>query len=198
MTLQAVLWDFGDTLADERWMLAPLDGAPGWPQAYRTVLDGGDLADRWNIGSIAASDVAAEFGQAIGVPAQRILQHMHACCRKVSLYGEVMALAERLAVPQAIVTINPDIFSETVVPTYDLSARFAAIVTSWEEQTLSKADLCDIAMTRLPGAVDRKACLLIDNRPDNVAEWRARGGAAWLFEGCRHLVEHLSDRLAEC
>ena len=28
MNYDAVLWDFGDTLCDERWMLAPLDGQP--------------------------------------------------------------------------------------------------------------------------------------------------------------------------
>jgi len=195
MTLQAVLWDFGDTLADERWMLAPLAGSPRWPEVYRQVLDGGDLADRWNVGSASAADVAEEFGRTLGVPAQHILAHMRTCCRNVSLYPDVMALTARLRFPQAIVTINPDIFSETVVPAYDLSTRFAAVVTSWEERTLSKADLCDIAMSRLPGALDRDACLLIDNRMENVAEWRARGGAAWHFLDCRGLAAHLSATL---
>ena len=193
MRLQAVLWDFGETLADERWMLAPLDGSPGWPDVYRQVLDGGDLADRWNVGTATAADVAEAFGGTLGIPAGRILEHMHACCRNVSLYPKVMALAARLQAPQAIVTINPDIFSEVVVPTFELRARFSAIVTSWEERTLSKADLCDIAMSRLPGAVDREACLLIDNRMDNVAEWRARGGAAWHFEACAGLAAYLFD-----
>jgi phosphoglycolate phosphatase-like HAD superfamily hydrolase len=195
MNLQAVLWDFGDTLADERWMLAPLDGSPGWPDTYRQVLDGGELADRWNTGSATTAEVAEAFANTLGVPTQRILAHMRACCRHVALYADVIALAARLEAPQAIVTINPDIFSEVVVPACDLTARFAAIVTSWEERTLSKADLCDIAMSRLPGAVDREACLLIDNRIDNVAEWRARGGAAWHFQDCRGLADHLSALL---
>jgi len=193
MNLQALLWDFGDTLADERWMLAPLAGAPGWPATYGQVLQGGELADRWNVGAVTAADVAAVFGEALSVPAERILGHMRACCREVSLYADVMALAAGLAAPQAIVTINPDIFSEVVVPTYGLRDRFQAIVTSWEERTLSKADLCDVAMARLPGAVDREACLLIDNRMENVAEWRARGGAAWHFRGVDGLARHLSD-----
>jgi len=197
MNIQAVLWDFGDTLADERWMLAPLDGARGWPEAYRQVLDGNALADRWNIGSATAADVAEEFGRALGVPAGRVLEHMRACCRNVALYPDVMALAARLEAPQAIVTINPDIFSEVVVPAYDLTARFATIVTSWEERTLSKADLCDIAMSRLPGAVDREACFLIDNRIENVIEWRARGGAAWHFQDCGGLADHLSALLTQ-
>jgi len=192
MTFQAVLWDFGDTLADERWMLAPLAGAPRWPEVYRQVLDGGGLADRWNVGSMSAADVAAEFSRALGIETGCILDHMRACCRNVSFYPDVMALAARLDGPQAIVTINPDVFSEVVVPAYDLSARFDAIVTSWEARTLSKADLCDVAMSRLAGGLDRQACLLIDNRMENVAQWRTRGGAAWLFQDCGGLADYLA------
>lgn len=197
MNLQAVLWDFGDTLADERWMLASLHGSPGWPSAYRQVMERGDLADRWNAGKATTADVAEQFSATLGVAKDRILGHMRACCRNVSLFPDVMALTARVWAPQAIVTINPDIFSDVVVPTYKLRDRFSIIVTSWEERTLSKADLCEAAISRIPGAVDRAACLLIDNRPDNVAEWRARGGRAWLFEGCIGLAEHLSDLTEE-
>jgi hypothetical protein len=178
-------------------MLAPLEEAPGWPEAYQRILDGDDLADRWNLGVTTSTEVAEELGRELAVPGDAILAHMLACCRNVSLYDDVMALAAKLQAPQAIVTINPDIFSEVVVPEYDLGMRFATIVTSWEERTLSKADLCDVAMSRLPGAIDRAACLLIDNRMDNIAEWRARGGAAWLFQGCGALTAHLSQLVQE-
>ncbi|MDB5480266.1 MAG: hypothetical protein JWO83_1319 [Caulobacteraceae bacterium] len=190
--LQAVLWDFGNTLADERWMLAPLAGAPDWPSTYRRVLDGGGLADRWNRGAATSLDVAGEFAAILGVSRPVIMRHMEACCRNIAFYPAVMDLVARLDLPQAIVTINCDIFSRIVVPAYDLQARFGAIVTSWEANTLSKADLCDIAMSRLPGVKDRRACLLIDNRLDNVLEWRARGGAARRFRD----PEGLSDRLS--
>jgi len=35
MAINLILWDFGDTLADERWMLAPMIGAPDWPTLGR-------------------------------------------------------------------------------------------------------------------------------------------------------------------
>jgi len=59
-------------------------------------------------------------------------------------------------------------------------------VTFWEEGTLSKADLRDIAASRLAGATDRASCLLVDNRINNVMEWR--GAVAWLgaFRAVRH------------
>ncbi len=45
--LKCILGDFGDTLADERWMLQPLDGVPEWAEAW-TQVAGGELADAWN------------------------------------------------------------------------------------------------------------------------------------------------------
>jgi len=196
VTLQAILWDFGDTLADETWMLAPLAGAPGWPAAYRRILGGGELADRWNLGRATAWEVASDLAAGLGVPAANVLAHMRACCRNLTFYADVMALAAEVDLPQAIVTINCDVFSEIVVPTYRLRERFQAIVTSWEEGTLSKADLCDIATSRLAGATDRASCLLVDNKLENVVDWRARGGAAWHFRDGASLTEHLSRLIA--
>jgi len=190
--LQAILWDFGDTLVDERWMLAPLPGVPDWLATYGGILGGCDLADRWNRGAATASDVAEQLARALGVSSHLIMGHMEACCRNIAYDPGVMDLIARLDLPQAIVTINPDIFTRVVVPTYGLQNRFEAIVTSWEEKTVSKADLCDIAMSRLTGAVDRGACLLVDNRMDNVLEWRGRGGVAWRFRHHRSLAARLS------
>jgi FMN phosphatase YigB (HAD superfamily) len=191
MTIQVILWDFGDTLADETWMLASLPGAPDWPAAYGRVLGGGDLADRWNLGLATAATVAGELAAGIGVSRERVLVHMRQCCGDVAFYPDVMKLVAELNLPQAIVTINSDIFSEVVVPTYRLDDQFETIVTSWEEATLSKADLCDIAMSRLAVTVDRRSSLLIDNKLENVLEWRARGGVAWHFQGFQPLAAHL-------
>jgi hypothetical protein len=87
------------------------------------------------------------------------------------------------ALPQAIVTINPDMFSDCVIPNYQLDKMFETIVTSWEEGTLDKSDLCDIALARLDGVAERSAALLVDNRIENVERWRARGGVAYHFTG---------------
>jgi hypothetical protein len=192
MAIQAVLWDFGDTLADETWMPAPLPGVADWPAAYGRILGGGDLADRWNLGLATVAHVADELAAGLGVAGARVLMHMRRCCGEVVFHPEVMKPVAELGLPQAIVTINSDIFSEIVVPTYALADRFDTIVASWEEATLSKADLCDIAMSRQPGAVDRASCLLIDNKLENVLEWRGRGGKAWRFQGSAPLAAHLS------
>jgi len=94
---------------------------------------------------------------------------------------------------QAIVTINPDIFSQEVVPNYKLNEVFEIIVTSWEEENLDKSDLCDIAIQKLGSVSDRSRALLIDNRIENVEGWQARGGKAYHFTGDAAFAANLPD-----
>jgi len=78
-----------------------------------------------------------------------------------------------------------------------LAARFDAIVTSWQEGTANKADLCQIALSRLPGAFKPQECLLIDNKRENVAAWERRGGRAVHFESGPALVDRWANLLPE-
>jgi len=88
----------------------------------------------------------------------------------------------RRHLPQAIVTLNPDLLSDIIVPHYALDTVFDTIVTSWEERSLDKAQLCRIALERL-GGHDPAHALLIDNIEANVDAWRSVGGQAYLFRG---------------
>lgn len=193
--VKAILWDFGDTLADERWMWAPLAGQPDWSGLYRKHCGAGDLGSRWNRGLVTARDVAADLAAMMGVGWEATLEHMRACCREVQVYPRVFAFVDACTAPQAIVTVNCDLFSEVVAPELGLAARFDTIVTSWEEGAEDKAALCDIAMARL-GLTDRIECLLVDNRAENVAAWRALGGSAYHFIGEQAFVDQLAPALA--
>ena len=55
------------------------------------------------------------------------------------------------------------------------------VVASCEERVRDKTALCEIALARLgaPGALS--TALLVDNRDDNVAAFRGRGGQGYLF-----------------
>ena len=191
MAIRAILWDFGNTLADERFMHAPLDGAPDWSPVFRGIHRTG-LVEKWNLGQITSNDVAVSLAAELEIEPSRIVAHMRECCRNIHFYPVVMDLVANCAAPQAIVTINPDIFTEVIVPTYDLSAKFPAIVTSWQEGTLSKADLCEVAMGRLDRSLRLPECVLIDNKLENVLEWRARGGAAYHFDGAASLADRFT------
>jgi hypothetical protein len=64
-----VLWDFGDTLVDQRWMWPSPDMVPGWTARYAALADT-DLDDRWNLGEITTDELCVVFS-AESTPAQR-------------------------------------------------------------------------------------------------------------------------------
>jgi hypothetical protein len=93
-----------------------------------------------------------------------------------------MALVEERSTLQAIVTVNPEIFTRVVVPEYQLDRRVDLIVTSWEQGTDDKVALCECAITQRI-AVPLTEGLLVDNRADAIHAWRAKGGVAYHFRG---------------
>ena len=57
VTPSVVLWDFGDTLVDERWMCRCPDNCLTWETAWISVMN--QLADQWNVGNVSFNEVAA-------------------------------------------------------------------------------------------------------------------------------------------
>jgi len=128
-------------------------------------------------------DVRAELAGVLGISPEGVRTHMEQCSRRIHFYPAVRKLTERRHVPQAIVTINPDIFSQMVDPAYSLESRFDVIVTLWEHRTRDKGALCEVARRRLGGDLSPQECLLIDNTLECVRRWEARVGAAYHFRG---------------
>lgn len=181
MSIRALLWDFGDTLCDETFMQAPLEGYPDWPQMWRQVLAGSALANDWDLGRLDMVAVSEVLGGEISAPPSLVLSHILACCRTITFFDIVMNFARATALPQAIVTVNPDVFSFIIAPHYHLAATFPVLVTSWEEKTLSKVDMGDKALALLGDKVPRNEALLIDNKAHNTDDWSVAGGQSYLF-----------------
>jgi beta-phosphoglucomutase-like phosphatase (HAD superfamily) len=176
-----LLWDFGDTLVDERFLWTAPTGVPRWTECYRE-LAGGEFGHRWNCGTATSDDLATEMAARLGMLHKAVLAHVRRSSARIRFFDHAWTAARSRALPQAIVTVNPDLFRELVVPNYRLAEVFDAIVVSAEEGTESKVELCEIAMTRL-GCVEVSEALLLDNIEANVEAWRSRGGAAYWFRG---------------
>ena len=181
--IKTVLWDFGNTLVDETWMQMPMPGCNEWPSAYRNLVYQGSLGNEWSLGKIDAEDVAQALAEHLDLPVKKVLSHMKLASRNIKFFESVLYYAKSSPLPQSIVTVNPDLFSSITVAHYDLTNDFPVIVTSWEERTLSKAKICDVALHRQGLEIERSEALLIDNKQDNIDEWRDAGGVGYLFLG---------------
>ena len=181
--IKALLWDFGDTLVDETWMQMQMPGCDAWPKVYRDLVYDRSLGDEWSLGNVDTATVAQALADRLGTTTQdAVRSHMERASRSITIFEEVLAYAKSSPLPQAIVTVNPDMFSAVTVGRYELAEVFPVIVTSWEENTLSKAALCDIALARLGLGIQRSEALLLDNKQDNIKEWTDAGGMGYLFE----------------
>jgi hypothetical protein len=135
MTLKCVLWDFGDTLVDEKFMRQSPPTVPQWGTVWAEVVSGS--------------------------------------------------------------TLNPDLFSDLIVPQYRLDAVFRVIVASWKERTLDKGAMCRTALKRLGGGIEPVESLLIDNKAHNVEAWATHGGTGYLYRGEDAFRDALAGELRE-
>ena len=195
MSLRFVLWDFGDTLVDQDWMLRAPEGFPDWPQAWVEAARGED-EDAWYLNEVSCEDIARRVSGLLGMPPAATMDHIRHCCLNVRFFDAVLKAAQDCSLAQAIVTVNPDVFTQYVVPRYRLDALFPVIVTSWQEGTVDKAALCATAVQRLGGSEHAEA-LLIDNSEDAVRDWQRAGGRGYVFRSETRFVADLESSLSE-
>jgi hypothetical protein len=177
---EVLLWDFGDTLVDERWMRRLPAECPTWEAAWLEVM--ADRADDWNVGRICATEIFDALAERTGMSADAVKSHARSCCERLVFNETAWRVASERRLPQALVTVNPDLVADFVVPAHNLDDVFDVIVMSFAELTDDKRALCDIALERLGFAGLRSGGLLIDNRLDLVEAWSNVGGAGYWFE----------------
>ena len=173
---QCLLWDFGDTLCDERFIWST---NARWMAAYEAFETNGGMD--WCAGRLDIEAYAERLAPVVGLRPKEIVAHMRARCATITWHETAWAWFRARRLPQAIVTVNPRLFSDTIVPAHGLDRYADVIVTSWEEGTNDKATLCRVALERLDGAFAPEAALLIDNKRDAVEAWQARGGLGYIF-----------------
>lgn len=193
MATRCVLWDFGDTLVDQDWMLKAPDAFPNWRQAWIDVARG-DLEDTWMLGEVACEDISRQVATRLGMSESDVMSHIRHCCRSIRFFDAVLRAAKSCPLPQAIVTVNPDVFTNYVVPHYRLDELFPVIMASWQEGTVDKTALCMRVLESFQDSLEREETLLIDNSPANIHAWEESGGQGYLFVGEKQLVADLESR----
>ena len=128
MAATVLLWDFGDTLVDERWMRTPPVGCPTWEAAWLEVM--AHSADRWNLGAVTSTQIFDALSVRTGMAREQVEAHARRCCEQLVFNETAWRVAKERWLPQALVTVNPDLFTDHVVPVHGLTAVFDVIVVS--------------------------------------------------------------------
>jgi beta-phosphoglucomutase-like phosphatase (HAD superfamily) len=194
-TLRCVLWDFGNTLVDESFLAAPPWSVSGWAEACEAAWE--EHGRAWNLGRMDSARYAAHLAERLGVSPDTVLDEFRVRCGTLRAFELPVALVTSCRLPQALVTVNPDAFSELILPRHELLRHFEPVITSWQEGTLDKGELCAAALARLPGGIAPAEALLLDNLPENVAAWRKRGGRGHVYTGDSDLQAALGSELRD-
>jgi hypothetical protein len=193
MHVRCLLWDFGDTLCDERslWRVSP-----DWMEVYRSFEDG--LGAAWCLGDLDTGGFVAELAKRMPLGEGEILAHL----KRTDLFDFfpfTYAFFRDRHLPQAIVTVNPVAFSEILVPAFALDEVTDAIVVSAAEGTIDKGELCLRALEQMNLGCGPSEALLIDNKQSNLDAWAGHRGIGYLYttdSAFRRDVAGGIDRLA--
>jgi phosphoglycolate phosphatase-like HAD superfamily hydrolase len=193
VSVAVLLWDFGDTLVDERWMLRVPENCPNWVSAWTHVMR--SHADDWNTGRLGEAEVFAAVFERTDMTVEEVEAHVDVCCRAIAYHPVAWRVAAERRLPQALVTVNPDSFISRIVGSHGLEAMFDVIVVSSAEGTTDKVRLCEVALRRLGFDGDRRDALLIDNRKDLIDAWCSSGGAGYWYQGDEAFEADLAELL---
>lgn len=192
--IECLLWDFGDTLVDQKGFLVPPDGVPEWPEVFINNVWNGTWGEDWFEGKIDFPRVCELLSNSLPLRPEDVSAHILTCCNNLKFFENAYSAVKARHYRQALVTINPDLFSSVIVSEYGLDNFFEVIITSWEVQTLDKSILCDFALDQI-GISSRDGALLIDNDKGNIDNWISLGGQGYHFRGDKKFAEEVANDL---
>ena len=86
MAVRCVLWDFGETLVDQDWMLNAPDEYPKWSDAWVAVARG-ELEEAWNLGHVDCDMVASRVAKRLGMSLADAVAHIQLCCSRIRFFS---------------------------------------------------------------------------------------------------------------
>ncbi len=176
MTIRCLLWDFGDTLCDERSLWR---AGPEWMEVYRSFEEEDSLGMAWERGNLDTRAFAARLAERMSSSALEIEAHLSRT-DVFEFFPFTYAFFRARHRPQAVVTVNPTAFRE-LARAFAFEEVTETVVISAEERILDKGALCEIALGRMSLDCAPAEALLIDNKRANVQAWEARGGVGYVY-----------------
>jgi len=109
MRVQCLLWDFGDTLCDERSLWRH---GPEWMDVYRSFEEVDGIGAAWSLGDLDTHQVAARLAQRMALSEAEIRAHLSRT-DVFEFFPFTYAFFRARHLPQAVVTVNPVQFRAT-------------------------------------------------------------------------------------
>ncbi len=183
--IKCVIFDYANTLSSDLYFQTKPAKCPEW----RELFDKYVFADKywlteWCNGRMKAEDIAIRIKEYVDLSLDEIIDEMKKGCQNLTFNEAVLNFAKSQSGEgrkTALVTANIDMFSNTVVPSHNLTEIFDTIVNSADCGTDDKLRLWPVAFQRLGNGIDYDCSLLIDDSDKWIQKFMNMGGSAYNY-----------------
>ena len=200
--IKCVVFDFAGTLCSDLYFKVSPCGCEDWRELFNTyVFDKNAIETKVMNGQLDSGAIAGIISEHVGLDSQSVMKLMDEGCKDLEFNPDVLDFAieqKNKGIATALVSINMDVFTKTVVPAHGLENIFDVIVNSFDYKETRKGVLWDIAFGKLGDGVTFSNSLLIDDGADNVKLFKELGGWAYQYRGDETFIEWLSSTGFNC
>lgn len=148
---------------------------------------------RWMSGALGYTEVLRHLSEKMVIPYKKLEEELFMSLKNIHWNQPIWEFSQsvRKTTKTAIATINTDLFNEFVVPHYDLSRKFDAILNSYEEGHDNKTEMCKAIAGKFGLNLRDNRILLIDDKKKNIDDFVSAGGEGFRYESAEMFAEFM-------
>lgn len=203
--IKCIIFDFANTLYSGLYFNVHPCGYENWRELFNTCIfdkfDKNAIETKVMNGELGTEGIARIISGHIGLDAESVVKLMEKGCKNLKFNPPILDFAieqKNKGIATALVSVNMDVFTKTVVPAHGLENIFDVIVNSFDYKETRKGILWDIAFSKLATGVTFANSLLIDDGADNVKLFKELGGYAHQYREDESFSEWLSSTGLHC
>ncbi|MHC5061464.1 MAG: hypothetical protein ACYTFK_10335 [Planctomycetota bacterium] len=183
--IKCIVFDFANTLYSGLYFNVSPCGCENWRSLFNThIFDKNEIEPKVMNGELGTEDVAGIISGHVDLDTEKVIKLMEKGCKDLEFNQAVLDFAvqqKNKGTRIALVSINMDVFTKTVVPDHGLENIFDVIVNSFDYKEVKKEILWNIAFHKLGSGITFSNSLLIDDGIDNVNLFEKLGGYAYQY-----------------
>lgn len=193
--INCIVFDFANTLCSDMYFQTHPTKCQNWRELFQEHIFKKHWLTEWCNGSVNSDQIAYLMKDHVKMPIDEILFEMKEGCKNLTFNKAVLDFALSQIKGQrktALVTANIDLFSEVIIPHYQLNSIFNVVVNSADYHTDDKLQLWNIAFKLLGTEANFGSSLLIDDSEKWVNGFRQAGGTGFRYTNDRAFLDWLS------
>jgi FMN phosphatase YigB (HAD superfamily) len=177
---KCIIFDFANTLSNSKYFNTKPITCPNWYDLFQNyVFADKQIVTSWCQGNISSYQIAEIVKRHLNWEIGSILDEMKKGCKNLHFNKAVYDFSLSLkgtGIKTALVTNNIDLFTEVVVPFYNLNTLFNVVINSADCKSDNKSELWPIAFQKIGYKINYHESILIEDGEKWPSTFEQHGG----------------------